>query len=134
MIVRMLSWLCQVIPSRAVTLPARMLLEFSSLSRGTSTALALLRPSDQHLYSGFNFGYSAWLNSKFLGSNQGTNQYSSGGGVDMTNDTWTFDAADLNDGDNVVTVVVDPTGLEEDYNGQDTFKVSFLPRRCRTWR
>lgn len=50
----------------------------------------------------------------------------------MTNDTWTFSAADLNDGDNVITVVVDPTGLEEDYNGQDTFKVCLTSLRCRT--
>lgn len=62
--------------------------------------------------SGFNFGYSAWINSKFLGSNQGTNQYSADGGIDHTNDTWTFDPADLNDGDNVLTVVVDPTGTD----------------------
>ncbi|KAK7695246.1 hypothetical protein QCA50_002436 [Cerrena zonata] len=80
---------------------------------------------------GFNFGYTAWLNSKFLGSNQGTNQYSRGGGVDLTNDTWTFNSEDLNDGDNVVTVVVDPTGLEEDYNGQDTFKT---PRGIRGYQ
>ena len=46
----------------------------------------------------------------------------------MTNDTWTFNPADLNDGDNVVTVVVDPTGLEEDYDGDDTFKVGAIWR------
>jgi hypothetical protein len=59
---------------------------------------------------GFNFGYSAWINAQFLGSSQGTNQYSAGGGVDHTNDTWSFDAVDLNEGDNVLTVVLDPTG------------------------
>ncbi|CAL1711293.1 unnamed protein product [Somion occarium] len=74
---------------------------------------------------GFNFGYSAWINSKFLGSSQGTNQYSAGGGIDLTNSTWTFDSADLNDGDNVLTVVVDPT---EDYDGDDTHKT---PRGIR---
>ncbi|KIP05238.1 glycoside hydrolase family 35 protein [Phlebiopsis gigantea 11061_1 CR5-6] len=77
---------------------------------------------------GFNFGYSAWINSKFLGSNQGTNQYSADGGVDYTNDTWTFAADDLNDGDNVLTVVLDQTGLEEDYDGDDEFKT---PRGIR---
>ncbi|EPQ55007.1 hypothetical protein GLOTRDRAFT_111095 [Gloeophyllum trabeum ATCC 11539] len=77
---------------------------------------------------GYNFGYSVWINSKFLGSSQGTNQYSAGGGVDMTNDTWTFDPADLTEGDNVLTVVVDQTGLEEDYDGDDTFKT---PRGVR---
>ncbi|KAI0821239.1 glycoside hydrolase family 35 protein [Irpex lacteus] len=77
---------------------------------------------------GFNFGYSAWINSHFLGSSQGTNQYSSDGGVDITNTTWQFDPSQLNDGDNVLTVVVDPTGLEEDYDGQDTFKT---PRGIR---
>ena len=41
----------------------------------------------------------------------------------MTNVTWTFDPADLKSGDNILTVVFDQTGLEEDYNGQDTFKV-----------
>lgn len=64
----------------------------------------------------------------------------------MTNDTWTFNPEDLNDGDNVVTVVVDPTGksvhllnefvemfiscvgLEEDYDGEDSFKT---PRGIR---
>ncbi|TFK51150.1 hypothetical protein OE88DRAFT_1630669 [Heliocybe sulcata] len=75
---------------------------------------------------GYNFGYSVWLNSKFLGSSQGTNQY--GTMIDMTNDTWTFDATDLNAGDNVLTVVVDQTGLEEDYDGDDTFKT---PRGVR---
>ncbi|KAI0688987.1 glycoside hydrolase family 35 protein [Cytidiella melzeri] len=77
---------------------------------------------------GYNFGYSAWINANFLGSSQGTNQYSADGGIDMTNMTWSFNASDLSDGDNVVTVVVDQTGLEEDYNGQDTFKT---PRGVR---
>ncbi|GJE91462.1 glycoside hydrolase family 35 protein [Phanerochaete sordida] len=77
---------------------------------------------------GFNFGYSAWINSRFLGSNQGTNQYSRRGGTDLTEDTWQFDTADLNDGDNVLTVVLDPTGLEEDYDGDDSFKT---PRGIR---
>ncbi|KAI0343743.1 putative beta-galactosidase [Trametopsis cervina] len=86
---------------------------------------------------GFNFGYSAWINSHFLGSSQGTNQYSADGGQDMANDTWTFDASQLNDGDNVVTVVVDPTGLEEDYDGDDTFKASIAystPRGIRGYK
>lgn len=86
----------------------------------------MLRVSPKFYYRGFNFGYSAFLNSKFLGSSQGTNQYSAGGGVDMTNVTWSFDPSDLNSGENVVTVVFDQTGLEEDYNGQDTFKVRII--------
>lgn len=44
----------------------------------------------------------------------------------MTNVTWSFDPTDLNGGENVVTVVFDQTGLEEDYNGQDTFKVRII--------
>jgi len=40
----------------------------------------------------------------------------------MTNDTWTFQTEDLNEGDNVLTVVVDTTGLEEDASGDDLFK------------
>lgn len=43
-----------------------------------------------------------------MGSGQGTNSYE--GGVDKLNDTWYFDPADLHDGDNVLTVVLDPTG------------------------
>ncbi|KAK7691718.1 hypothetical protein QCA50_005118 [Cerrena zonata] len=69
---------------------------------------------------GSNFGYSAWINSRFLGSNQGHNGFTPGG--DLTNDTWTFNPDDLNDGDNVVTVVLDPTGIDEDFDSQDTFK------------
>lgn len=75
--------------------------------RVTLSPLCLL--STNHTRRGFNFGYSAWINSKFLGSNQGTNSYH--GKIDKRNDTWDFDAEDLNKGDNALTVVLDPTGL-----------------------
>ncbi|KZT23601.1 glycoside hydrolase family 35 protein [Neolentinus lepideus HHB14362 ss-1] len=75
---------------------------------------------------GYNFGYSVWINSQFLGSSQGTNQYTTS--IDITTETWSFNTTHLNEGDNVLTVVVDQTGLEEDYGGDDTFKT---PRGVR---
>jgi hypothetical protein len=60
------------------------------------------------LLSGFNFGYSAWINSKFLGSGQGTNSYF--GGIDLRNGSWAFSVEDLHEDDNILTVVLDPTG------------------------
>ena len=51
----------------------------------------------------------------------------------MTNVTWTFDSADLKSGDNILTVVFDQTGLEEDYNGQDTFKVCLFSVCLFVW-
>ena len=76
--------------------------------------------------SGQFFGYSAFINSKFLGSN-------TGGGTDLKTDTWAFNSSDLNDGDNVVTVVVDPTGLEEDGGGDDLFKVLSAIEHFEDW-
>ncbi|KIJ39028.1 hypothetical protein M422DRAFT_258182 [Sphaerobolus stellatus SS14] len=70
----------------------------------------------------------AWINSKFLFSNNGTNQYSSNGGTNIVNDTLTFLAGSLTSGDNILTVILDPTGLEEDFDGQDKFKT---PRGIR---
>jgi hypothetical protein len=59
-------------------------------------------------FRGFNFGYSAWVNNVFLGSSQGTNQYTTK--IDLTNVTWTLPSSALKSGDNVVTVVFDQTG------------------------
>ncbi|TDL23066.1 putative beta-galactosidase [Rickenella mellea] len=84
-----------------------------------------------NVQGGLNFGYSAWLNNKFLGSNQGTNQHAAGGGADQTTDTWNFTAADVKPGDNVVTVVVDTTGLNEDQEVDDLFKT---PRGVRGYQ
>ncbi|TDL23060.1 glycoside hydrolase family 35 protein [Rickenella mellea] len=84
-----------------------------------------------NVQGGFNFGYSVWLNNKFLGSNQGTNANAANGGLDQTNDTWTFNTADVRPGDNVVTVVVDTTGLNEDQGGDDFFKT---PRGVRGYQ
>ncbi|KAH8115249.1 hypothetical protein DFH11DRAFT_1726116 [Phellopilus nigrolimitatus] len=73
---------------------------------------------------GSNFGYSVFLNSAFLGSSQGTSS-------DMTNVTWTFNSTDVLSGENIVTVVFDQTGLEEDYGGDDSFKT---PRGIRGYQ
>lgn len=43
--------------------------------------------------------------------------------MDLTNTTWTFPAGAVKDGDNVITVAFDQTGIEEDYDGTDAFKV-----------
>jgi len=75
---------------------------------------------------GFNFAYSVWLNGVFLGSSSGTNQYTTS--VDLTNTTWTFPMGSVKSGDNIVTVVFDQTGIEEDYDGTDSFKT---PRGIR---
>ncbi|KIJ39023.1 hypothetical protein M422DRAFT_258178, partial [Sphaerobolus stellatus SS14] len=80
---------------------------------------------------GFNFGYSAWINSHFLFSNNGTNQYSANGGTNLVNDTLTFPAGSLTSGDNVLTLILDPTGLEEDFDGQDEHKT---PRGIRGYK
>ncbi|VDC04598.1 unnamed protein product [Peniophora sp. CBMAI 1063] len=69
---------------------------------------------------GQNFSYGAWINDRYLGSNPP-------GGADTSNDTWIFEEGDLKEGDNVVTIVLDPTGQEEWYPG-DRFKT---PRGLR---
>jgi len=81
-------------------------------------------------YSGFNFGYTAFINSHFLFSNNGSNQYSAKP-TDQVTDTLTFPAGSLKEGDNVLTVVLDPTGLEEDFDGTDTYKT---PRGIRGYQ
>ncbi|KAF8601279.1 hypothetical protein BDV93DRAFT_545951 [Ceratobasidium sp. AG-I] len=63
---------------------------------------------------GYGFGFSAFLNGQFLGSGEGN-------GVDLVNATYTFPAGALGK-TNVVTVVVDHMGLEEDWDSLDLFK------------
>lgn len=72
---------------------------------GSETAVSLT------VQGGFAFGYSAFLNGVFLGSNQGTAT------ISQTSDTWTFPAGALKAGeDNVVVVLqgklVQPSSLD----------------------
>ncbi|CAE6480078.1 unnamed protein product [Rhizoctonia solani] len=76
---------------------------------------------------GYNFGFSAFLNGQLLGSGQGRSANDPAGGLDLVNVTYTF-PADLVEKENVVTVVVDNMGLEQDWNSKDEFKA---PRGIR---
>ncbi|CAE7074419.1 unnamed protein product [Rhizoctonia solani] len=76
---------------------------------------------------GYNFGFSAFLNGQFLGSGQGRSGSDPAGGIDLVNATYTFPAG-LVGKDNVLTVVVDNMGLDEDWNSRDEFKA---PRGIR---
>ncbi|KDN41542.1 hypothetical protein RSAG8_07343, partial [Rhizoctonia solani AG-8 WAC10335] len=76
---------------------------------------------------GYNFGFSAFLNGQFLGSGQGRSGSDSAGGIDLVNATYTFPAG-LVGKENVLTVVVDNMGLDEDWNSRDEFKA---PRGIR---
>ncbi|KAH7318895.1 glycoside hydrolase superfamily [Rhizoctonia solani] len=76
---------------------------------------------------GYNFGFSAFLNGQFLGSGQGRSANDPAGGLDLVNATYTF-PTDLVGKENVVTVVVDNMGLEQDWNSKDEFKA---PRGIR---
>jgi hypothetical protein len=49
---------------------------------------------------------------------------SSTASIDTTNVTWTFPAGSLKSTDNVVTVLFDQTGLEEDYFSSGSFRVN----------
>ncbi|KAJ7196639.1 glycoside hydrolase family 35 protein [Mycena pura] len=81
------------------------------------------------IQGGFSFGYSAFINGHFLGSGQGSSIDQSG--VDLLSPTFTFTQAQLVDGDNVLTVVHDSTGLNEDYNINDEHK---MPRGIRGYK
>ena len=91
--------------------------------------------------SGSDFGFSAFLNCRFLASGQGIS------GADTVNTTLSFPSDIVSTGDNVLIVVSDSTGkyriyqntpgvysmlgLDEDWNSNDQFKASgsyFLPR------
>ncbi|QRV78064.1 glycoside hydrolase family 35 protein [Ceratobasidium sp. AG-Ba] len=78
---------------------------------------------------GFNFGFSAFLNGVFLGSGQGTSENDPTGGKDLVNATYAFPAGVVIPGKpNVVTVVIDHMGLDEDWHSRDEFKA---PRGIR---
>ncbi|THU81100.1 glycoside hydrolase family 35 protein [Dendrothele bispora CBS 962.96] len=68
---------------------------------------------------GFSFGYSAWINEHFLGSGQGSSH--SQDGVDILSPTFNFTADQLQD-ENVLTVIHDSTGMNQDYNVNDEHK------------
>ncbi|EUC55104.1 glycoside hydrolase family 35 protein [Rhizoctonia solani AG-3 Rhs1AP] len=76
---------------------------------------------------GYNFGFSAFLNGQFLGSGQGRSGSDAAGGIDLVNATYAFPAG-LVGKENVLTVVVDNMGLDEDWNSKDEFKA---PRGIR---
>ncbi len=60
---------------------------------GSETAVNLT------VQGGFAFGYSAFLNGVFLGSNQGTAT------ISLTTDVWPIPNSTVRKGDNVVTVI-----------------------------
>ncbi|KAJ7757393.1 glycoside hydrolase family 35 protein [Mycena maculata] len=78
------------------------------------------------IQGGFSFGYSVFINSHFLGSGQGSSISQTG--VDLLSPTFNFTQDQLKDGDNVLTVIHDSTGLNEDYNINDEHKT---PRGIR---
>ncbi|KAK0470339.1 glycoside hydrolase family 35 protein [Desarmillaria tabescens] len=78
------------------------------------------------IQGGFSFGYSAFLNGRFLGSGQGSSH--SQDGVDILSPTYNFTVNQLVDGDNVLTIIHDSTGMNQDYNIDDEFKT---PRGIR---
>ncbi|CUA69464.1 hypothetical protein RSOLAG22IIIB_08477 [Rhizoctonia solani] len=76
------------------------------------------------IQGGYNFGFSAFLNGRFLGSGQGRGANDPDGGLDKVNVTYPF--SEGLERENVLTVVVD--NLEQDRNSKDEFKA---PRGIR---
>ncbi|ELU35685.1 hypothetical protein AG1IA_10285 [Rhizoctonia solani AG-1 IA] len=74
---------------------------------------------------GYNFGFSAFLNGQFLGSGQGRAVIDPSGRLVLVNATFTFPDHVVKE-ENVVTVVVDNIGLEQDWSSDDAFKVGHL--------
>lgn len=77
---------------------AGMLRVFNSLSRGIPFFVTLFFITLMRGHRGFSFGYSAFINSHFLGSGQGTSRGQSG--VDILQPTFNFTSAQLVPGDN----------------------------------
>ncbi|KAF8704522.1 Beta-galactosidase, domain 3, partial [Rhizoctonia solani] len=77
------------------------------------------------LYRGYNFGFSAFLNGQFLGSGQGRAAIDPSGRLVLVNATFTFPDHVVKE-ENVVSVVVDNMGLEQDWCSDDAFKVGHL--------
>ncbi|KAJ7772210.1 glycoside hydrolase family 35 protein [Mycena metata] len=78
------------------------------------------------IQGGFSFGYSVFINGQFLGSGQGSSISQTG--VDILSPTFNFTQAQLVAGDNVLTIIHDSTGMDEDYNINDEHKA---PRGIR---
>ncbi|KAJ7036014.1 glycoside hydrolase family 35 protein [Mycena alexandri] len=78
------------------------------------------------IQGGFSFGYSVFINGQFLGSGQGSSISQTG--VDILSPTFNFTQAQLVAGDNVLTIIHDSTGMDEDYNIHDEHKA---PRGIR---
>ncbi|CAE6453872.1 unnamed protein product [Rhizoctonia solani] len=76
---------------------------------------------------GYNFGFSAFLNGQFLGSGQGRAAIDPAGRLDLVNATFSFPNNAVGT-ENVVTVVVDNMGLEQDWSSDYAFKA---PRGIR---
>ncbi|CUA69706.1 hypothetical protein RSOLAG22IIIB_08633 [Rhizoctonia solani] len=75
---------------------------------------------------GYNFGFSAFLNGQFLRSGQGRGAKDPDGGLDKVTVNYPF--SEVLERENVLTVVVDNMGLEQDWNSKDEFKA---PRGIR---
>ncbi|KAG7096341.1 hypothetical protein E1B28_003785 [Marasmius oreades] len=80
------------------------------------------------IQGGFSFAYSAWLNSDFLGSGQGSSH--SQDGVDLLSVNFTFQPEWLKE-ENVITLIHDSTGMNQDYNVNDEHKT---PRGIRGYK
>ncbi|KAG8817311.1 hypothetical protein FRC17_011287 [Serendipita sp. 399] len=81
------------------------------------------------IQTGFSGAMSVYLNSKFLGSAQGSSEGWSG--VDILDGNYTFTPDMLRTKGNVITVYHDNTGLASDYNVNDEFK---KPRGIRGYQ
>lgn len=91
----------------------RMRLHCLFLSRGKPfSKLALYHLTG--FFSGSYFGYSAYINSYFLGSGEGVATLATrNGGIDLLNGTWALNSSVLNAEDNVVSVILDNTGSSQ---------------------
>ncbi|CAE6480060.1 unnamed protein product [Rhizoctonia solani] len=88
---------------------------------GNATGVRLL------VHSGYNFGFSAFLNGIFLGSGQGRSNESPAGAITLINSTYVFPTGSVQS-ENVITVVIDHMGLNEDWGSNDEYKA---PRGIR---
>ncbi|KAK7031085.1 hypothetical protein VNI00_013689 [Paramarasmius palmivorus] len=100
------------------------------VGNATGVEFSVQGQSDDPAHRGFSFGYTAFLNSHFLGSAQGTSH--SQDGVDVLSASFTFESEQLKgDGENVLTVIHDSTGMNQDYNVNDEHKT---PRGIRGYK
>ncbi|KAF9465548.1 glycoside hydrolase family 35 protein [Collybia nuda] len=81
------------------------------------------------IQGGFSFGYTAFINGHFLGSGQGSSH--SQQGVDILSPIFNFTAGHLVAGDNVLTVIHDSTGMNQNFQIDDEVKT---PRGIRGYQ